>query len=298
MPARKSFSIKCKRATLELGKRTAIMGILNITPDSFSDGGIYYQNVVGAVEHARLMLDDGADIIDIGGESTRPGSDFVTTDQEIQRVIPVIKSLRQTLGKKFLISIDTNKAQVAERALQEGADIVNSLSGFDLDPKMAGIVKKYKCPIIIYHIKGKPKTMQKGKILYKDAVREIKEFFKSQIQIAQKNAISRKQLILDPGVGFGKVLAHNLELLTRLHEFSGLNLPILIGVSRKSHLGIMLKEQLHLSELPGPTERLEAALAETGIAIQNGAHIIRTHDVMQTKRFAATMDVIVQKAGG
>jgi len=189
--------------------------------------------------------------------------------------------------------VDTRKAQVAQEAIEAGANMVNSLSGFSFDKQLAKVVARHRCPVVVYHIKGKPKTMQSGKIEYSDVIDDISSFFKSQIGIAQDNGIRRSQLLIDPGIGFGKTLEQNIELIRRLGEFSGMDLPIVVGMSRKSHLGAMLKESLGLQEAPKESERLEAALAETAMAVIKGAHIVRTHDVMQTKRFTASLDAIL-----
>lgn len=298
MAARRFFNIKCANRSLELSRSTAIMGVLNITPDSFSDGNVYYNNVSRAVDRAKKMLEEGADIIDVGGESTRPGSTSISAEEEIKRVVPVIRKIRGTLGKDVFISIDTYKARVAEEALGAGADIVNSLSGFTFDGRLAGLVKRSGCPIIIYHIKGKPKTMQKGRIRYNCVIKEIARFFQSQVATAKANGIRRSQILIDPGIGFGKTLEQNLEIITSLGEFSSIGLPIVIGMSRKSHLGQMLKEGLGLEYTPGPSDRLEASLAEAAIAITQGAHIIRTHDVLQTKKFTASIDALLESGNG
>lgn len=261
------------------------MGILNITPDSFSDGGIYYKNVQKAVARTEEMLKEGADSIDIGGESTRPGAEEVLTEEELERVLPVIIGIRKNLGNNFPISIDTNKAEVANSALENGATIVNSLGGFTFDPILAGVVKKYSCPVIIYHIKGLPRTMQEGEIIYKDVVGDIIKFFEKQIALGMKRGIRRDQFIIDPGIGFGKTVEQNVGIIKRLAEFKKLGLPILIGVSRKSHLGKLLQLKLGLTTTPEPIERLEASLAETAMAVLNGATMVRTHDVAQTKKF-------------
>ncbi len=290
----KGFEVKYKNKVLRLGSKTRIMGVLNVTPDSFSDGGVYYDNVTGAVERARQMLEEGANIIDVGGQSTRPGSEAVTVKEELDRVIPVIRKMRSTLGDDFWLSIDTQKAKVAQQALLAGADMINSLSGFDFDKDMVQVVRKFKCPIIIYHIKGNPKTMQKGAISYKDVVKEVYSFFESQVAIAKKNGIGKNQLLIDPGIGFGKSLEQNMELIREIDSFSGIKVPIVVGVSRKSHLGTLLKEALDLDSIPISSDRLEAALAETSIAVTKGANIIRTHDVWQTKRFVASLDKLVK----
>lgn len=273
-------------------KKVSIVGILNITPDSFSDGGIYFSNPNKAVKKAKQMLEDGANIIDIGGESTRPGSKNISTDEELSRVIPVLDAIRKKLGNDFLISIDTFKAAVAAKALEHGANMVNSMGGMMFDPRMGTIIKKYNCPFIIYHIKGNPTTMQKGKIIYKNVIRDITKFFKEQIKLGMSVGINKKQFILDPGIGFGKTVDQNIEIIKRLSEFKTLHLPIMIGVSRKNHLGEILKSELDLEKIPKPKERLEASLAETAIAVLNGATFVRTHDVLQTKKFLAVFERI------
>lgn len=268
--------------------KTLIMGILNITPDSFSDGGLYL-SLDKAVKMAEEMIREGADIIDTGGESTRPGSESISIDEELKRVIPVIKKIRK-IYPDISISVDTYKSEVAEKALESGANMVNSLGGFLFDKKLADIVAKFKCKIIIYHIKGEPRSMQKGEIKYKDVVSDIKKFFEEQILFGIFKGVKRKQFTIDPGIGFGKSVSQNLEIIKRLSEFKTLNLPITIGVSRKSHLGKILQDELKLPTLPSPTQRLEGSLAETAIAVLDGASIVRTHDVLETKKFLTVID--------
>lgn len=277
------------KKSLTLGKKTLVMGILNVTPDSFSDGGLYF-NKEKAVRRAEKIIEEGADILDIGGESTRPGSAKVILKEELRRVIPVIKQIRKKFGEQIMISIDTYKSEVARQALDAGVDMVNSLGGFLFDRNLADIIAKFKCPIVIYHIKGKPKTMQKGKIVYKDVILDIKKFFEEQIGFGLAKGMKRKQFLIDPGIGFGKTLKQNLEIVKRLSEFKSLKLPIAIGISRKSHLGKILQDELKLPTLPLPTERLEASLAETAIAVLSGASIVRTHDVLETKKFLTVID--------
>lgn len=267
--------------------RTNIMGILNITPDSFSDGGKYYKSTTRAIFRAKQMLEEGVDFIDIGGESTRPGSEKIDAAEELKRVIPVIREIKKQIPNVKL-SIDTWKYQVAKEALKNGCTIVNSLGGFTFDKKLAKIIAQSNCSIIIYHIKGEPKTMQKGQISYTDIIKEIFDFFEEQIRFGEKNGVKRSQFIIDPGIGFGKTVEQNLEIIKRLKEFKNLKLPMAIGVSRKSHLGKILQDELKLET--SPTERLEATLAETAIAVQNGADIIRTHDVLQTKKFLTALE--------
>ncbi len=274
---------------LTLGKKTLVMGILNVTPDSFSDGGLYFDKEK-AVKRTEEMIKEGADIIDIGGESTRPGSAMVTLNEELRRVISVVKQVRKKFGEKIIISIDTYRSEIARQALDAGVNIVNSLGGFLLDKKLADIVAKFKCPMIIYHIKGKPKTMQKGKITYKDVILDIKRFFEKEISFGVSKGIKKDQFLIDLGIGFGKTVEQNLEIIKRLDELKSLDLQIVIGVSRKSHLAKVLQDELKLTSLPLPTERIEASLAETAVAVLNGVKIVRTHDVLQTKKFLAVLD--------
>lgn len=274
----------------ELGRKTLLMGILNLTPDSFSDGGEYFQNVDKAVGRAKQMIEEGADIIDIGGESSRPGSDKISEHKELDRVIPVIKAIRKELPQ-ILLSIDTYKAVVAKEALNCGVDIINSLGGFLFDKNMADVAAQTGCPVILYHIKGDPKTMQKGEIIYKDVIEEIMEFFNKQIEFGLEKGVKREQFFLDPGIGFGKTVSQNVEIIKRLTEFKKLNLPIVIGVSRKSHLGKLLQQELHLKQAPATSERLEAGLAKTAVAVLNGVAIVRTHDVAETRRFLSILDL-------
>jgi len=271
-----------------LGEKTLVMGILNVTPDSFSDGD-QYTTIEKATTWAKTMLEEGADIIDVGGESSRPGSKPITQEEEMERILPTIKTIRQKLGNDFLLSVDTYKSEVAEGALSNGADLVNSMGGFMFDKGLVDVVKKYKCQIVIYHIKGIPKTMQYEASESSDIIQELEAFFTKQIRIGTKAGISKDQFIIDPGIGFGKTLKQNLEIIKRLGELKDSKLPILIGVSRKSHLGKILEEDLHLKDV-SPTERLEAGLAETGVAVLQGAQIVRTHDVLSTKKYLAVLD--------
>src|SRR6185437_10777138 len=223
--------------------------------------------------------------------STRPGSEEISAEEEIKRVVPVISEIRKQLSGNVRISIDTWKAEVAESALKAGANTVNSLGGFRFDEDLAKVIAKHHCMIIVYHIKGKPKSMQQGEIKYTDIVKEINDFFEEQITIGEKHGIKREQFILDPGIGFGKTVAQNLEIIKNTKQFKKLDLPVLIGVSRKSHLGMILKEELNLETAPG--ERMEASLAETAISVQQGINIVRTHDIMQTKKFLAVLEKLL-----
>ena len=280
-----------KRRSLILSGHTLVVGTLNVTPDSFYDGGRF-----NGVEKATARIDDllkqGADIIDIGGESSRPGSMPVSVEEEIARVIPVIRQAREKFGETPVISIDTYKSQVAREAMDAGADMINCLGGTVFDPEMAGVAAEFGCPVVIYHIRGNPRTMQEGEIIYRDAVGDIKAFFEEQIEILTPCGVKKEQCIIDPGIGFGKTVEQNLEIIRRLGEFKSLGLSIMIGVSRKSHLGLILKDALRLSEPAPAEERLEASLAEAGIAVMNGAAMVRTHDVWETRKFLAVIDAI------
>ncbi|MEK7574925.1 MAG: dihydropteroate synthase [Patescibacteria group bacterium] len=281
------------KTTLFKKRGTLVMGILNITPDSFSDGGLYFHNVQSAVAKAYLMIKAGADIIDVGGESTRPGSVPVGAEDEMRRVLPVIQKIRKKFGRKIIISIDTNKAVVADAAIRAGANMVNALGGFSFDSDLAKIVAYHSVPVVLYHIKGQPKNMQSGEIQYGNVVSEINQFFKNQVAIGQKFGVTKGQYILDPGIGFGKSVEHNITIIKEFKSFAKLRTPLLIGVSRKSHLGKILQRKLGLKNIPGDKERLEAGLAETAVAVMHGASIVRTHDVLQTKKFLAVLDELL-----
>ncbi|MBI4844807.1 MAG: dihydropteroate synthase [Nitrospirae bacterium] len=257
------------------------MGILNVTPDSFSDGGLFFKKE-DAVEQALKMEEDGADIIDIGGESTRPGSEKVSAKEEIKRVIPVINAVAKKI--KIPISIDTYKSDVARAALDAGASIVNDISGLRFDKKMAGLVARHRIPVVVMHIKGTPESMQKSPF-YEALIPEIIDYLTESIQIARGAGISDDKIIIDPGIGFGKTAEHNLEIIRRLNEFRGFQKPILIGPSRKSFIGSIL------GGLP-PSERIEGTASAVAIAIFNGADIIRVHDVKEMRRVAAVADAV------
>lgn len=253
-------------------KQSLIMGILNVTPDSFSDGGQYFDKNV-AVEHALDMIRNGANIIDIGGESTRPFSDPVSLDEEISRVIPVIKGIREK--SDVCISIDTTKSMVASEALHVGASIINDVSAMEVDPFMADIAVKFDCPIIIMHMKGTPKNMQDNPT-YESLISDIKNYLIKRIDYAVSKGVHRKKIIIDPGIGFGKTVENNFEIINNLNHFVKLNFPVLLGASRKSFIGIALN-------LP-ENERLEGSLAANIIGLQQGVKIFRVHDVAETHK--------------
>ena len=262
-------------------RETLVMGIVNVTPDSFSDGGKFFSPEV-AISHASKLISQGADIIDIGGESTRPGAEQVSEPEELKRVIPVIEKIR-TDNPTILISIDTTKASVAKHAVEAGANIINDVSGLSFDNTMTGVVESFDVPVVIMHMKGNPQNMQMNP-KYKDIVNEILDFFKMKIKIAIQSGINRSMIILDPGIGFGKTVEHNFELLSRLKEFNVLELPIMIGPSRKSFIGITL-------DLP-PEDRVEGTAAAVSAGVMTGASIVRVHDVKSMKRVVTIIEKV------
>lgn len=261
------YNLECGDKILHLSNRTHIMGILNITPDSFSDGGLYFQQD-RAIARAMEMVEEGADIIDIGGESSRPYADAVDEDEEMRRVIPVIEKLFGEISVP--ISIDTTKAAVAEAAIQAGAQIVNDISALHFDPHMATIVAKYRSGVILMHMKGSPRDMQNNPE-YADIIGEIVEYLNQSILMALQAGISQDKIIVDPGIGFGKNWLDNFLIINRLNEFQVLNRPLLIGVSRKSFIG----KALGLPE----EERIMGTAAAIAASILMGVHIVRVHDV-------------------
>jgi dihydropteroate synthase len=269
-------------AELGLGERTLIMGVVNVTPDSFSDGGLY-ADPERAIAHALALAEEGADIIDIGGESTRPGAVPVPVEVELERVIPVIKGLSKEV--KVPISIDTYKAAVAEAALEAGAAMVNDISALRFDPRMSEVLRGCEAPVVLMHMQGEPRTMQENP-RYDDVVGEIGAFLRERVAAAVEAGIAPERLILDPGIGFGKTVAHNLEILRRLDELKALGRPILIGPSRKSFIG-------QLSGAP-VGERLPGTIAAVVLGIARGADIVRVHDVRAVKQAVILADAIIR----
>ncbi len=258
-------------------KRTLIMGILNVTPDSFSDGGRFIDSNT-AIVHARQMVSDGADLIDIGGESSRPGAAPVSEKDELSRILPLVKVFVKDLCVP--ISIDTYKPYVAEECLRAGAHLINDITGL-ANPQMSSIIAQHHVPVILMHMKGTPQTMQKDPV-YTDVVAEVKTFLKERIHIAHDAGI--KDVIIDPGIGFGKTVDHNLQILKHLSSLTSLKHPILIGPSRKNFIGI-------LTGLP-VTDRLEGTIAAVTTAVLNGANIVRVHDVRACKRAVQIADAL------
>jgi dihydropteroate synthase len=267
--------------------RTLIMGILNLTPDSFSDGGRYLEPEQ-ALARALEMQEEGADILDLGGESTRPGSRGVTAVEEKKRVLPVLRLLAKKT--RLPISVDTSKASVAESAVGEGARILNDVGALRLDPKMPRVAARLKVPVVLMHMKGMPRTMQKDPV-YGDVVAEVGVFLKGRMDAAVQAGVDPQNIILDPGFGFGKTVEHNLELVRRLGELRALGRPLLMGASRKSTLGVLL------GGAP-PEERLEASLAVAVASVLAGADLLRVHDVKETVRAVRMADALCYAEGG
>lgn len=258
--------------------RTYVAGILNVTPDSFSDGGRFI-GVENAVRHALEMESDGADIIDIGGESTRPGAEPLSAEDELSRVLPVISEIRRQ--SNIPISIDTYKSAIAEAAIDAGANLINDTSGLKFDRAMASTAAKLGVPVIVMHIKGEPRSMQTNPT-YDDLIAEIKAYLSESISIAENAGIGRQNIIVDPGIGFGKTFPHNFSILRHLSEFAELGQPIMVGASRKRFLGSLSGTD--------PDDRLEESIAAAVIAAANGANFLRVHDVRQTVRALRVWD--------
>ncbi|UCF65943.1 MAG: dihydropteroate synthase [bacterium] len=258
--------------------RPLIMGILNVTPDSFSDGGQFYR-AEDAYRHAQGMVQAGADIIDVGAESTRPGAEVVDTKEEWRRLEAVLRKLRSEIS--IPISIDTFKSEIAQRALDSGVDIINDISGLTFDSQMVRVASRAACPVIIMHIRGTPRDMQQN-LHYDNLMEELHQFFQRQVEFAEDHGIS--QLILDPGIGFGKRLHDNLEIIRRLSEFRGFGFPLLVGPSRKSFIGRILDAD--------PEHRLMGTAATGCLALNNGAQILRVHDVAEMKQLSSMVNAV------
>jgi dihydropteroate synthase len=275
-----SVHLRLRDRVLDLSTRTLIMGILNVTPDSFSDGGLFL-NAQEAVLHGIRMVEEGADILDVGGESTRPGSEPVSLEEESRRVLPVIEGLAKRV--KVPLSIDTTKSQVAERALEAGAALVNDTSGLQDDPRISTVAAKNGAALVLMHRKGQPKVMQKDP-RYDDLIGEIASFLKASARKAKEAGVGEDQIIIDPGLGFGKTLEHNVYILNHLEELSSLGMPVLVGPSRKSFIGKIL-------DLP-VEGRLEGTAAAVAAAVLKGAAVVRVHDVKEMVRVVRVADAI------
>lgn len=263
------------------GQRTYLMGILNITPDSFSDGG-QFNELQAAIAQAEYMIDNGADIIDIGGQSTRPGAEKISVQEEFNRVIPVIKAIRQQFS--IPISVDTTRATIAQDAIAAGADLINDISGGTFDPEMFSVAANLDVPIILMHMRGTPQTMQQMTD-YQDLVADIIDFLSHQIQNAIACGVRESKIIIDPGIGFAKTPEQNIELLRRLSEFKALKVPILVGTSRKSFIGKIINQ-------PEPQKRVWGTAATCCSAIMSGADILRVHDVAEIYDVSRVTDTI------
>jgi dihydropteroate synthase len=286
MTARKKFRLKLRSGVLALGERTLVMGVLNVTPDSFSDGAKYEQPEL-AIEHALGMERAGADLLDVGGESTRPGSEEISAAQELDRILPVLEGLRGQL--KIPISVDTRRSAVAELAISAGAQLVNDVSGLRYDPRVANVAVKHRAPLILMHMRSEPGTMQKGPFA-KDVMRDVLQGLRHSIATARKAGVHKSQLVLDPGIGFGKSHAQNYELLEKLPRLAALGYPVLVGTSRKGFLGATLARG---GKSAPPEERIWGSAATVAASILRGAHIVRVHDVAEMFQVARVADRIV-----
>jgi dihydropteroate synthase len=292
----KSSSLQIGSFTFNWGSRTYVMGILNVTPDSFSGDGIITKGdaVQVAVEQARNFLACGADILDVGGESTRPGSAPVNADEEMERVIPIVRALKNNFPEAIL-SIDTYKAQVAEEAIRAGAQIINDVWGLRADDGLALVAAKYKTPVILMHNRSNPASVEIREKFgnayigaeYENLIEDVKRELLNSVELARKAGVAESHIVLDPGVGFGKTREHNLELIDRLNEIRELGYPILLGTSRKSFIGFTLN-------LPAD-QRVEGTAATVAVGITRGADIIRVHDVKEIARVAKMTDAIVRQ---
>ncbi|MBU1209200.1 MAG: dihydropteroate synthase [Proteobacteria bacterium] len=278
------LSLRFRKKNYDLSQRTLIMGALNVTPDSFSDGGVFFDREK-AIEQGLRLAQGGADILDIGGESTRPGTKPLEEEEEIRRVIPLIQTLNQKID--IPISVDTRKARVAEKALETGAEMINDISALRFDEGMAEVVARWKVPLVLMHMRGNPETMQLDPH-YDDLIGEILSFFRERTAFAESRGILADQIILDPGIGFGKSLEeqHNLILLKYLQNFKVLEKPLLIGTSRKAFIGKILG-------LP-PQEREEGTMATVAVAILNGVNIVRVHEVERMRRVVQVIDAVLR----
>ena len=283
---RQRFRLRLRSRSIALGKRTLVMGVLNVTPDSFSDGGKFLDPSL-AVEQALAMRRDGADLLDIGAESTRPGSHGISAAEELRRLLPVLEALRGKL--KIPISVDTQKAAVAEIALGAGAEMVNDISGLRSDPRLAQVAARHGAPLILMHMRGTPRTMQKGPFA-RDVVQDVVSGLRRSIAIAQEAGLPNSQILIDPGVGFGKSFSQNYELLARLPELAKLDYPLVIGTSRKGFLGATLAKN---GKPASVDERIWGTAATVAASILNGAHIVRVHDVAEMKQVALVADALL-----
>jgi dihydropteroate synthase len=280
---RSDYKIDCMGKILDLGNRTHVMGILNATPDSFSDGG-HFAAADRALAHAHAMAAAGADIIDIGGESSRPGALPITEEEELRRIIPLLERLSSELTVP--LSVDTYKSSVARKALEAGASVINDISGLRFSPDMAKVAADFGAAVVIMHIKGTPRDMQQNPV-YADVVTEVRAYLEEGIELAVRSGVDWEKIMVDPGIGFGKNLEHNLTLLGRLDEFRSLGRPIVLGTSRKKFIGTIL-------DIPVPEQRVHGTAATVALGIERGAKIVRVHDVARMTQVARMTDAIIK----
>jgi len=279
--SRRAYVLRARDKRLELGRRTRVMGVVNITPDSFFDGGHCFERSK-AVECCLQLVESGADIIDLGGESSRPGAEPISVQEELERVLPVLQEVRKQVS--ILISVDTYKSTVALEALKEGADIVNDISAFRLDPEMPQVVKDWDAAVVLMHMRGTPQVMQEIPPS-QDILEEVQTDLQVAVSKAFENGIAEESIIIDPGIGFGKTVEDNCKILNRLSFLETFDLPVLVGTSRKSFLGSIL-------DIPAQ-ERIWGSAASVAIAIMRGAHIVRLHDVAEMSQVAQITDAIL-----
>jgi dihydropteroate synthase len=272
--------LSTRHGNIDMRRRTALMGILNVTPDSFSDGGRYLE-ARKAIARGIELAEQGADIIDIGGESTRPGARPLSAPEEIERVVPVVRELRRVIS--IPLSIDTVKAEVARAALDAGADVVNDISALRFDPDMISLIVEEKVPVVLMHMQGTPRTMQESP-RYQNVLQEVKDFLRSRVAFSVERGVAPGQIVIDPGIGFGKDLEHNLALIRGISTLTSLAQPVLVGPSRKTFIGKILNV--------GPDDRLEGSLAAAVAAVLGGANMIRMHDVKEARRAMALADAL------
>jgi dihydropteroate synthase len=282
MNKRTVYEWPCRSRSLKLGERTLVMGILNVTPDSFSDGGNFIEPHA-AVDRALEMIVQGADIIDIGGESTRPGADPVSTAEEIRRTVPIIAGIRDQ--SDIPLSIDTMKADVATEAIAAGAVIINDVSAFEADARMAEIAAETEAGVVLMHMKGTPGTMQSNPD-YGNVTEEVRDYMKSRIEVAIQHGVARERIVIDPGIGFGKTTEHNLALLRELPSLAECGSPLLVGASRKSFIG-------QLTGRSAPADRRAGSLGVAAWAVAHGTHILRVHDVLDTCDVCRMLDTFI-----
>jgi len=286
MLKRRKYRLHLRSGVLELGERTLVMGVLNVTPDSFSDGGKFF-DPQSAIEHALEMERAGADLLDIGGESTRPGSTETAAETELARILPVLEGLHGAL--KIPIAVDTRKSKVAEAAISAGAQIINDVSGLRFDPRLAEVAQRRGVPLILMHMRGEPATMQKVPFA-RDVMKDVVQGLRASIRKARAAGVRKSQIVIDPGIGFGKSFEQNYELLRKLPELAKLGYPLLVGTSRKGFLGATLARN---GKPAPPEERLWATAATVTASILGGAHIVRVHDVAEMAQVARVADCLL-----